>query len=90
MFTLAHDYAKRGMSAYAELQCAEFAAEKHGYAATRHQGFVGTGYFDELAQVRTACAASVCGCVPCCPRPASSSPSLEQHTVRPRRVPTTD
>eukprot|EP00775_Hariotina_reticulata_P005745 gene5745-5985_t len=50
MFTLAHDYAKRGMAAYAELQAAEFAAEKQGYTATRHQGFVGTGYFDELAQ----------------------------------------
>jgi hypothetical protein len=43
MFTLAHDYAKRGMAAYAELQASEFAAEKHGYTATRHQGFVGTG-----------------------------------------------
>jgi isocitrate lyase len=57
MFTLAHD-AKRGMSAYAELQSAEFAAEKHGYAATRHQGFVGTGYFDELAQVISSGTAS--------------------------------
>jgi isocitrate lyase len=51
MFTLAHDYAKRGMAAYAELQAAEFASEKLGYTATRHQGFVGTGYFDQLAQV---------------------------------------
>jgi isocitrate lyase len=58
MFTLAHDYAKRGMAAYSELQAAEFAAEKHGYTATRHQGFVGTGYFDELAQVIAAGQAS--------------------------------
>eukprot|EP00882_Tetradesmus_deserticola_P000040 GHRQ01000042.1.p1 GENE.GHRQ01000042.1~~GHRQ01000042.1.p1 ORF type:complete len:417 (+),score=208.18 GHRQ01000042.1:173-1423(+) len=50
MFTLAHDYAARGMAAYAELQAKEFAAEKDGYTATRHQGFVGTGYFDDLAQ----------------------------------------
>jgi isocitrate lyase len=50
MFTLAHDYASRGMAAYAELQAKEFAAEKDGYTATRHQGFVGTGYFDDLAQ----------------------------------------
>jgi isocitrate lyase len=50
MFTLARDYAKRGMAAYAELQSAEFAEEKNGYDATKHQRFVGTGYFDELAQ----------------------------------------
>lgn len=50
MFTLARDYAKRGMAAYAELQQAEFAEEKHGYGATTHQRFVGTGYFDMLAQ----------------------------------------
>ena len=31
----------------------EFAAEKHGYSATRHQREVGTGYFDEVAQVIT-------------------------------------
>jgi isocitrate lyase len=58
MFTLAHDYAKRGMAAYAELQADEFAAEKQGYTATRHQGFVGTGYFDDLAQVIAAGTAS--------------------------------
>jgi isocitrate lyase len=39
-----------GMSAYAELQAAEFAREKDGYKATRHQKFVGTGYFDQIAQ----------------------------------------
>jgi hypothetical protein len=32
---------------------AEIAAEKDGYRATRHQSFVGTGYFDELAQTVT-------------------------------------
>ena len=42
---------ERGMAAYSELQQAEFAAEKHGYTATRHQREVGTGYFDEVAQV---------------------------------------
>ena len=46
MFTLAGGYAKRGMSAYCELQEAEFAAEREGYTATRHQREVGTGYFD--------------------------------------------
>jgi isocitrate lyase len=46
MFTLARGYADRGMSAYVELQDAEFAAEPAGYTATRHQREVGTGYFD--------------------------------------------
>ena len=39
------------MAAYSELQQAEFAAEKHGYTATRHQREVGTGYFDQVAEV---------------------------------------
>ena len=51
MFELARGYKDRGMSAYAELQAAEFAAEAHGYTATRHQREVGTGYFDEVMQV---------------------------------------
>jgi isocitrate lyase len=50
-FQLALDYKSRGMAAYSELQQAEFAAEKDGYTATRHQREVGTGYFDEIAQV---------------------------------------
>ena len=50
MFELARDYHARGMSAYARLQEAEFAAEAHGYTATRHQREVGTGYFDEVMQ----------------------------------------
>ena len=51
MFRLARGYADRGMSAYSELQEEEFRAEKEGYAAVKHQSFVGTGYFDEVAQV---------------------------------------
>jgi isocitrate lyase len=51
MFELARDYRERGMAAYSELQEAEFAAEKHGYTATKHQREVGAGYFDEVAQV---------------------------------------
>src|ERR1700726_998670 len=54
MFQLAHGYRDRGMEAYAELQEAEFAAEKHGYSATKHQHEVGTGYFDDVAQVIAA------------------------------------
>ena len=48
MFHLARGYAERGMSAYVELQDAEFAAEAEGYTATRHQREVGTGYFDQV------------------------------------------
>lgn len=51
MFQLARQYRDHGMSAYAELQAAEFAAEADGYTATRHQREVGTGYFDEVMQV---------------------------------------
>jgi len=51
MFTLAQEYLHRGMSAYADFQEKEFQSEKDlGYRATTHQRFVGTGYFDELAQ----------------------------------------
>lgn len=49
MFTLAQDYNTRHMSAYVELQEAEFASEASGYTATRHQREVGTGYFDRIA-----------------------------------------
>jgi isocitrate lyase len=51
MFELARKYKDGGMAAYSELQQAEFAAEKVGYTATRHQREVGTGYFDEVSQV---------------------------------------
>jgi isocitrate lyase len=51
MFNLARSYKESGMSGYAELQEAEFAAEAYGYTAARHQREVGTGYFDEVSQV---------------------------------------
>ena len=51
MFSLARGYKERGMAAYSELQEAEFAIEAAGYTATRHQREVGTGYFDDVAQV---------------------------------------
>ena len=51
MFELAKAYQARGMAAYSELQQREFSAEKQGYSATKHQHEVGTGYFDEVAQV---------------------------------------
>ena len=49
MFQLASGYRQRGMSAYSDLQQAEFDAEGDGYTATRHQREVGTGYFDLVA-----------------------------------------
>jgi isocitrate/methylisocitrate lyase len=54
MFDLARGYKKSGMSAYSVLQDQEFADEKHGYTATRHQREVGTGYFDEVRNVITS------------------------------------
>ncbi|WP_174614206.1 isocitrate lyase [Virgibacillus ihumii] len=51
MFDLARGYKDQGMAAYSKLQQAEFASEVAGYSATRHQREVGTGYFDEVAQV---------------------------------------
>jgi isocitrate lyase len=50
MFNLAHGYARRQMSAFVELQEAEFAAAEHGFTAVRHQREVGTGYFDAVTQ----------------------------------------
>jgi isocitrate lyase len=52
-FELAAQYKERGMSAYVELQEAEFAAERTGYTATRHQREVGTGYFDQVLMAVT-------------------------------------
>jgi isocitrate lyase len=49
MFELARGYKERQMSAYVELQEAEFASEANGYTATKHQREVGTGYFDRVA-----------------------------------------
>jgi len=49
MFDLARGYAERAMSAYVELQEAEFAAEADGYTATKHQREAGTGYFDVIS-----------------------------------------
>lgn len=58
MFELARDYRERGMSAYADLQDAEFASATHGYTAVKHQREVGTGFFDEVVQTITGGTAS--------------------------------
>jgi isocitrate lyase len=49
MFELAYAYKRSGMTAFAQLQQAEFASEARGYTATRHQREVGAGYFDQVA-----------------------------------------
>ncbi len=51
MFNLARGYAERQMSAFVELQQAEFAAASEGFTAVKHQREVGTGYFDSVTQV---------------------------------------
>ncbi|HET7810585.1 MAG TPA: isocitrate lyase [Steroidobacteraceae bacterium] len=54
MFELASAYRADGMLGYSRLQQREFASEADGYRATRHQAFVGTGYFDAVQTVITA------------------------------------
>src|SRR5258706_9071625 len=52
MFELARHYKETGMTAYSALQEKEFTSEReNGYEATKHQRFVGTGYFDQVQQV---------------------------------------
>jgi isocitrate lyase len=55
MWELARGYSQRQMAAYSELQEREFAAEADGYNATKHQTFVGAGYFDEVSSICGQC-----------------------------------
>lgn len=57
MFELASAYRDQGMYGYSQLQQREFAQERAGYRAAKHQSFVGTGYFDA---VQTAITAGLC------------------------------
>ena len=50
MFNLAHGYAHNNMTAFVELQEAEFAAVEKGFTAVKHQREVGTSYFDAVTQ----------------------------------------
>jgi isocitrate lyase len=59
MFELARGYKSSQMSAYVALQEQEFAAEKVGYTATKHQREVGAGYFDDVTQTVTGGQSSV-------------------------------
>jgi isocitrate lyase len=58
MFELAKGYASEGMPAYVKLQRKEFEDERKGYEAVKHQAFVGTSYFDDVATVISAGTAS--------------------------------
>jgi isocitrate lyase len=61
MFELAHEYSRTGMLAYSQLQQREFdVADRCGYGAVKHQRFVGTGYFDQVATVISAGQTSTC------------------------------
>ena len=50
MFDLAYGYARDNMTAFVNLQQAEFAAADRGFTAVKHQREVGTGYFDAVTQ----------------------------------------
>ena len=53
MFTLSKNYLESGMLAYSNMQEKEFESEKDGFRSTKHQGFVGTGYFDKVQNTIT-------------------------------------
>ncbi len=58
MFELSKAYKEKGMAGYSELQEREFALQEHGFKAVKHQGFVGTGYFDTVQNIVTSGTAS--------------------------------
>ncbi len=82
MFDLAKGFAAEGMPAYVRLQQAEFAAEKSGYTATRHQREVGTGYFDRV----TSAISPTRRPWPCPARPKPSSSTPNPPPPRPART----
>lgn len=54
IFDLADKYRTQGMSAYSEVQEAEFAAADRGYTAVKHQREVGASYFDAVSTIISA------------------------------------
>jgi isocitrate lyase len=58
IFELATGYASEGMPAYVKLQRREFESVNDGYAAVKHQRFVGTEYFDAISRVISSGASS--------------------------------
>jgi isocitrate/methylisocitrate lyase len=59
MFELASAYSADGMLGYSQLQQREFGQEAAGYRATKHQAFVGTGYFDAVQTAISAKSSTV-------------------------------
>jgi isocitrate lyase len=53
MFELSENYRDHGMTGFVELQEKEFAAQKRGFTAVKHQREVGAGYFDQVGQICT-------------------------------------
>ena len=51
MFQLSRAYKEEGMYAYSQMQQKEFADEKNGFRAAKHQSFVGAGYFDVVQNI---------------------------------------
>ena len=86
MFELARGYKRSGMTAYCRLQDAEFKSEEdHGYAAVKHQQFVGTGYFDAVQDVITSGTSST-GALAGSTEAAQFAPrKVAKHAVEPTR-----
>jgi len=63
MFETARAYMEKGMLGFSSLQQREFALEKEGFKATRHQAFVGTGYFDAIQNTIQQKQSSTCALV---------------------------
>jgi isocitrate lyase len=59
MWKLANGYRERQMAAFVEMQEEEFAAVADGFAAVKHQAFVGTGFFDAITNTVTQGKSSV-------------------------------
>jgi isocitrate lyase len=76
MFDLARGFAENGLPSYVRLQSSEFESEAVGYTATRHQSFVGTGYFDEVLKAVSGGTASTTA--------MDHSTEAEQFGARPR------
>ena len=83
MFNLAHGYARNSMSAFVELQEAEFAAAERGFTAVKHQREVGTGYFDAVTTTIERDASTARSRA----RPKTSSSSTQARARRLRRGP---
>ncbi len=78
-FELAAAYRSEGMPAYVRVQEREFARERDGYTATKHQREAGAGYFDQVLNVVSGGRAST-GAL------AGSTEEQQFHSVEPAAV----